>query len=123
MCSGYERERTFVIHPNSKKSKEVVFVPHVRVVSDILLNSLEDHTISAQYQDIFTNLYMPHGDCVLQDDLSPNWVHPLHWIEEVFEVAKNETSLRKIFLALLVSCVGKESNDKRLAHESTVLYG
>jgi Fungal specific transcription factor domain len=66
---------------------------------------------------------MPHGDCAVQDDLTLNWVQPMHWIEVINELPGYESSLRNAFSALILSQAGKESQDPQLARTSTTLYG
>ncbi|KAJ9602246.1 hypothetical protein H2200_013366 [Cladophialophora chaetospira] len=123
VCGGYNRDRTFILHPASKTVEHAIFLPHVRPTPIALPGSVNRGAVESQCKSLFWDLYMPQGEAVCRDDFILRCGHPMNWTEVVQSVSKHDTSLADAFSALSISRVGQGHKDVRLVHESAKLYG
>ena len=123
VCGGYNRDRTFILHPASKDVEHAIFLPYARPSPLALPGSINRGAVESQCRSLFWDLYMPRGDSSCRDDFILRCGHPMNWTELLQNVSKQETSLSDAFSALSISRVGQGHKDVRLVHESTKLYG
>lgn len=76
-----------------------------------------------QCQDLFWDLYMPRGDCVVKDVFILRCGHPIDWTLLVQQMSGTETALHLAFLAFSASRLGRANNDDRMVQESRKIYG
>ncbi|KAK5046525.1 hypothetical protein LTR84_008328 [Exophiala bonariae] len=122
-CGGYNRDRTFILHPATKAVQRAIFLPRSKPSALVLPGSLNRHVVLSQCRSLFWDLYNPTGDCVCRDPYIVKCGHPMNWTEVIHSVAEEDSSLKDAFSALSISRVGQGHKDFRLVHESTRLYG
>ncbi|OQV00628.1 Fungal specific transcription factor domain-containing protein isoform 2 [Cladophialophora immunda] len=122
ICGGYDRERTFILHPASKKVEHAIFVARTRPAILPLPGSVNRGAVESQCKSLFWDLYMPQGDAACRDDFIIRCGHPMNWTEVIQNVTKQDVSLADAFSALSISRVGQGHRDVRLVHESAKLY-
>ncbi|RVX66223.1 hypothetical protein B0A52_10150 [Exophiala mesophila] len=122
-CGGYNRDRSFVIHPATNAVRRAVFLPYVAPNPLSLLQSLNRNALDSQCRGLFWQFYMPRGDCMCRDQFILQYGHPMNWAELVRSLPHEDTSLSDAFSALSISGAARGNNDARLINESTRLYG
>ncbi|KIX09705.1 uncharacterized protein Z518_00786 [Rhinocladiella mackenziei CBS 650.93] len=123
VCGGYNRDRTFILHPASKAVEGAIFLPQVKATSISLPGSIDRNAIESQCRSLFWDLYLPQGDCEVRDEFILKCKHPMNWIEVIQNIHQQDASLENAFSALSISRVGQGNRDIRLVRESTKLYG
>ncbi|EXJ74681.1 uncharacterized protein A1O5_01375 [Cladophialophora psammophila CBS 110553] len=123
ICGGYDRERTFILHPASEKVQHAIFIRHTKPPILPLPGSINRGAVESQCKSLFWDLYMPQGEAACRDDFIIRCGQPMNWTEVIQSVSKQDTSLADAFSALSISRVGQGHRDVRLVHESAKLYG
>ncbi|KAL5001591.1 hypothetical protein BDV10DRAFT_182156 [Aspergillus recurvatus] len=88
--------------------------------SDVALPSeLARSAYQARYMDLFWRIYLPNGKAL---SLELTQVALGKWIDAIHDLHGSENALRKALLAMSLSAVGKQEDDRHLKKEGRRLY-
>lgn len=120
-CAGYFRPRIFINNTvEDNNSQQLVKKDRIQSSGGevALPRELARTAYQTKYIDLFWRLYLPNGQP------SPTLVQATAggWVDAVQHLYISESVLRKTILALSVSGVGRQENDRFLREEGSKLY-
>ncbi|KAL4957814.1 hypothetical protein BDW69DRAFT_205523 [Aspergillus filifer] len=137
-CGGYHRARIFINNTIDNQNMQVVkkeqtMSRHTRESSSssdsssefrsqleiALPPTLARSAYQARYLDLFWRMYLPNGEAL---SVEVKQIALGKWVDAIYDLQNSDPVLKKALVAMSVSAVGKQDNNRVLKEEGRRLY-